>query len=255
MSEPRIGDQFTAEKFRWLDQVLADTRREGAAFEVAYLLATRYLNRQSGTAWPSIPTLASALNKSVRRTQDAITSLVNRGHLTCKRGGQGHANVYTIALHDVTKTSDQTELAVDENVLSNEAMTGRKRPINEIQTGHFRSNDRTISSKMTGRKRPPNPIKEPYEEPIESFGSEIDFNAIRRDWDKLKMSMGCEKYFEAKKQIIATHFPELLKQIETYPDGITRLCQLDPLQQMKASALLALKGRDAAKQFVFSCTY
>jgi hypothetical protein len=43
-----MSDPFTRDKLRWLDQLLADRGVSDGAFRLAYLLASRYINRKSG---------------------------------------------------------------------------------------------------------------------------------------------------------------------------------------------------------------
>lgn len=167
-----MKDTFTRDRFAWLDQVLADDKVTDQAFVVAYALATKFLSRQKGFAWPSLEALGKAVNKSARRVQPAVANLVARGHLTLKRGGKGHTNQYRLQLFDRTETSDHEPVKEDESVRSNVDMTGQECPINETLTGHLRSDDRTNSVNLTGRVRPTNPLIEPIEDSFEKESPE-----------------------------------------------------------------------------------
>jgi hypothetical protein len=201
MTANKPVDTFAADRIRWLDQVIADVSPQ--AFAAAYVIATRFLNRKTGEAWPSIPTVAKALNKSARRTQDAIGELVTKGHLQRSHGGKGHSNRYRIILHDRTESSDQSSVSEDEIVLPSDTNTGRNRPPSDPMTGHFRPDDRTESSKKYGRNRPPNPLKEPFDEPFEKDPPIVphtkapkpkrdnpDLKAIVDGWNELAANVG-----------------------------------------------------------------
>jgi hypothetical protein len=174
-----MADNFTRDRFLWLDRVLSDSKVSAQAFAVAYVLATM-LNRKTGQAWPAIPTIAARVNKSPRRTQGAIGELINRGHLSCQRGGKGRANRYEILDDDRTEVSDQEELRTDESVRSTEVEPGRNRPINQSLIGRFQRDDRTESSVTYGRYRPPNPLNEPFEDSIdrESLSPAVDLQEV-----------------------------------------------------------------------------
>jgi hypothetical protein len=61
-----MTSDFTRFKFEWLDQVAADRKVSALAFKLAYRLASTFLNRHSGTAWPTQQTLAAALGVTPR---------------------------------------------------------------------------------------------------------------------------------------------------------------------------------------------
>lgn len=154
-----MADDFTRNKFLWLDQVLADQALSPQAFATAYVLATRFLNRKTEKAWPAIATLANLIHRSERRAQDAVTELIKQGHLTYEKGGrgkdgQGRANRYKLAFINRTKVSDEMTDQPDESVRSNSTITR-----------HFQHDHRTKPVKSTGRFRLTNPMKEPFDEP------------------------------------------------------------------------------------------
>jgi hypothetical protein len=76
-----VGDTFTAAKFAWLDRIADDARVSPSAFKLAYVLATRFLNRQTGDAWPTQQKLAALTNVSIRHLQRLTDELVSAGHL------------------------------------------------------------------------------------------------------------------------------------------------------------------------------
>jgi hypothetical protein len=185
-----MADNFTRDRFKWLDQVLADPKVTTQAFAVAYVIATRFLNRKTGSAWPAIATLAEHIHKSTRRTQQAVTNLIDRRHLEHRRGGTGKdrkgvPSTYRIVMFDKTKSSDQSADRQDETVSSIEGLTRQERPINGELTGHFRPTDRTESSRLTGRNRPTNPLNEPSGEP---FDESISQNSASSSKQKAKVA-------------------------------------------------------------------
>lgn len=92
------GDSFTANKFRWLDQVAADKSVAPLAFKLAYIVAT-YINRETGDAWPSQETLAASLGIGVRAVRNASGQLVDAGHVSVMvTRGRGHSNRYRAVL-------------------------------------------------------------------------------------------------------------------------------------------------------------
>ena len=162
----QMADSFIKRKIVWLDQVLADSEVTAIAFQVAYLLVTKFMNAKTGTAWPAIATLAAHLHKSRRRIQEAITNLIERKHLEHRRGGtgkdrQGKPSTYRIVVFDKTETSYQSTDRQDENDLSMGGLIGR-----------FPTTDRTKTARLIGRNRLTNPLIEPLEEPIDEFISQ-----------------------------------------------------------------------------------
>jgi DNA-binding transcriptional MocR family regulator len=93
------GDTFTKDKLAWLEAIAADEVLTGAAFRVAIKIATKYLNRKTGDAWPGILTLAADVGLSERSVQRAIRLLEARGWMHIEEGGGGHnsTNRYEIA--------------------------------------------------------------------------------------------------------------------------------------------------------------
>ena len=84
-------------KLEWLENLFRDTRLSPLAVRVAGLIATRYLNNGSKTAFMAVATLAEDLGVDRRSIQRAIAELVELGVIKRKLGGgRERANVYTI---------------------------------------------------------------------------------------------------------------------------------------------------------------
>ncbi len=84
-------------KWRWLDRVATDPKLPPAASRIAILIAGRYLNRQSGEAWPGVETLAAELSiKSTNTIRTAIETMEAQAHLKVERsqGGKKQTNHY-----------------------------------------------------------------------------------------------------------------------------------------------------------------
>lgn len=88
------GDNFTADKLAWLDDIAKDRNVTSGAFRAAYAIA-HFLNRKSGEAWPSQATLAEQAGMTRQNLQKAIGTLVDAKYLTIEIGrGRGACNVY-----------------------------------------------------------------------------------------------------------------------------------------------------------------
>jgi DNA-binding transcriptional regulator YhcF (GntR family) len=169
VAAPVAGDSFTKDKFAWLDQVAGDPRVPGASFKGAYVLATKYVNRASGDAWPSQKTLAAAIGVSERTVRNIFGPLVTRGHLAVVIGkGPGQSNHYRPILEKRKKAAaiDEDENRQkasgieppkeEESFLFSDANTGK--PAHQYRQNHVAN---------TGKPLPPNPLNEPFEEPFE----------------------------------------------------------------------------------------
>src|SRR5436309_10374497 len=93
--------EFTGDIFRWLDQVAIDPDLPPSAFKIAYVIA-EHVNRQSGDAWPSSRTIATACALSQPSVIDLVPKLVANGHLALEpgRAGRGHSHRYRLILKD-----------------------------------------------------------------------------------------------------------------------------------------------------------
>lgn len=91
------SDDFALFKWRWLDRVATDPKLPPAASRIAILIAGRYLNRQSGEAWPGVETLAAELSiKAPNTIRSTIKAMEARGHLNVEwsQGGKKQTNHY-----------------------------------------------------------------------------------------------------------------------------------------------------------------
>jgi hypothetical protein len=78
--------EFAALKWRWLDQVFDHAGVTPAAFKLAYVIATKYLNREKLCAWPLQETLAKDLGVTVRTVKTLTDLLVGCGLLNVQAG-------------------------------------------------------------------------------------------------------------------------------------------------------------------------
>lgn len=145
----KAATEFTKVKMAWLDAVATDADVPHAAFRVAYVLASRYLNRKTGTAWPSLTTLADDIGTDARTVSRHLSILEGRGYLAKKRGGDGRPNTYTMVISDRTKLSGLKPSRPDKIVRS--------------ERGGKVVSDRTNSRFQTGQNCPTNPYREPFE--------------------------------------------------------------------------------------------
>jgi len=110
-AEPR-RDNYTRDRFRWLDQVAADPELPASAFKVAYAIATG-LRRDSGTTtlasndtttdnirelWIGVREIAAKIAMSFGTVAGMVRRLEERGHLQMDHGkpGRGHAHHYRL---------------------------------------------------------------------------------------------------------------------------------------------------------------
>jgi hypothetical protein len=110
---PRKRDDYTKDRFEWLDQVVADPKLPASASKVAYAIATS-LWRQKGTvtlvtpetaasdrvreAWIGTREIADEIAMSRFTVMTMVDRLKERGHLEVDPGkqGRGHANHYRL---------------------------------------------------------------------------------------------------------------------------------------------------------------
>jgi hypothetical protein len=92
-----MSETYTRDLFAWLDQVCADHKLPPSAFKVAYKIG-QYINRKSGKAWPSQPTLAKKVGLTVRTVRDLTDQLEAAGHLEIEpHRGRNQTNIYRLA--------------------------------------------------------------------------------------------------------------------------------------------------------------
>lgn len=88
-------------RYVWLDQVVADRTVSPLAFRLAYIIACRYLNQQSGDAWPTQETLARVVEVTPRAIRKALSLLIDGGHIEVARArGRGAVNRYRLAFDE-----------------------------------------------------------------------------------------------------------------------------------------------------------
>ena len=113
MADQRKRDEYTKDRFVWLDQVIADPELPASASKVAYVIATS-LWRQKGTvtlvtpqvtasdhvreAWIGTREIADKIGMSRFTVMTMVRRLEERGHLEVDPGkqGRGHANHYRL---------------------------------------------------------------------------------------------------------------------------------------------------------------
>jgi quinol monooxygenase YgiN len=152
-------DKYTADRFKWLDQIVADPNQTPLCFLVAYVIAT-HMNRATGDAWPGQDRLAVICHTTDRNIRRALTQMKLGGHLEqVGRGGRSLTSRYTPVLRDI---ETRTPMSTFE-VLNPDANVHVKPP----KPGRIRPKTRTDSSAKPGRQCPTIPLREPIEETIE----------------------------------------------------------------------------------------
>ena len=149
-------DRFTVNKLAWLEQVASDVELSLLSRVIAMIIGLRYLNRDTGDAWPGTETLAEDIGRGRTQVHEALGSLADRGHLeiTTTSGGKGQTNRYRPILKGPNPSENRTKPFGNPN--PSEKQTLRK-------SGTNPSENRT---KPFGNPKG-NPYEEPYEEPIE----------------------------------------------------------------------------------------
>jgi hypothetical protein len=89
------GDAHTSNRFGWLERIAGDDRLTASAIRVAVILS-KFINRESGEAWPSLKTLAAETRMPERTVGYAIKVLCEAGHLGKRRAGFGKSNRYVM---------------------------------------------------------------------------------------------------------------------------------------------------------------
>lgn len=77
---------FTRDKFAWLSQIAHDATLPPTAARLAIILS-RYVNRETGDAWPSVTRLARELRVAENSIRSALKAMSAAGHLAIKFGG------------------------------------------------------------------------------------------------------------------------------------------------------------------------
>lgn len=142
-NQKQRADAFTQRKFAWLDDVASDRAVSSEAFRVAYVLASKFLNRRRGYAFPTQEQLAAELCISDRQVRTHIGKLIDAGYIARKKGGNGRANEYRIIMQ-----------------------TGSLASGNQKQTGSFVLSDRKFERHQTGSLASYQPSDQPIENPL-----------------------------------------------------------------------------------------
>ncbi|MGY3489629.1 biotin operon repressor [Bradyrhizobium sp. USDA 4011] len=107
-------DDFTGRIFAWLRQVHGDRTLHPTAFKLAFTIS-QFVNRKTGTAWPSLPTLAAAIGVTERAVIDLITRLEASGHLQVERHrGRSRSNTYRLIENEDDEKVQSTSPFQDE---------------------------------------------------------------------------------------------------------------------------------------------
>lgn len=95
------ADGDNAEFYKWRDQwrtAVTSAKLSGLTVRVA-LAVEKHINRQSGTAWPSVARLASLTGATSRGVQKSLRALEAHGLISIQLGGgRGHANLYHLTM-------------------------------------------------------------------------------------------------------------------------------------------------------------
>lgn len=165
------SDTFTRDKLRWIEQVATDGDLTPLARVVAALIGTRYLNRETGDAWPSIDTLAFDVGlKSTNPVRSSLRSLASNGHLRIQwsAGGKGQTSRFKPVLKPFTDMKGNGgEPFTDMKGMEAKPFTAVN-PSNR-QTLHGGEPNPSFSEPKPFTDLKGNPLKEPSEEPNEGF--------------------------------------------------------------------------------------
>lgn len=109
-----MSDNFTAERFRWLEQINSDHHLPALASKVGFWISS-HVNRIKLYAYPSQETLAREAGCSRKGLQLSIEALVKNGHLQSEvHRGRKQTNKYRWVLKPVQNANQVTHLD-DEN--------------------------------------------------------------------------------------------------------------------------------------------
>lgn len=203
-----MSDDFTKNRLAWLEQVAVDRDLAPQAARIAIILATRYLNRETQTAWPSRETMAEDLGVTVKAVARGLVSLETGGHLAVEHGrGRGRSNVYRLALKG------------DAGVPINDKKRGRERPLFEEEKGSFASVKGDVSVPKRGHFCPekgsqttPKPYEEPYEEPYDG----THYDAVASEIDlPFRVASDVETFPEALFDLFWDTYPRPIDRRET----------------------------------------
>lgn len=98
-----LPDSFTITREAWRERAAEDVGLSATAFRVAFVLSG-FWNRQSGTAWPSVGTVAAKLGASGRTVQRGLDELIRRGFIEREAGGGKDTSTFRFRLPDDAET-------------------------------------------------------------------------------------------------------------------------------------------------------
>jgi hypothetical protein len=92
-------------KFRFHDAVTADPSLSALELRVSWLLLSKYVNHETGGAWPAPSTLAAALSASERQVKRALAKLGATWWHKWKGGGRRNTSCYAPRWETVSRVS------------------------------------------------------------------------------------------------------------------------------------------------------
>jgi hypothetical protein len=174
------------------------------AFKLAWLLAYRYMNRETLTARPAQETLARDLNVSIRTVQRLLDILEPLGLTVIPGDGRGHASTYAIDPERATRVSSFRAKRVTP-----------VSPIDDEKGDIRRQKGRHPATEKGDTGVAPTLIREPRREPrVESDSPPADFFG-----DVKKDSRGEERIRKKARAVPAESFEEFWR---VYPKRIAK---------------------------------
>lgn len=160
-----MADNFTRNKFEWLEGVARAKGLPATAYRVSILIIEN-LNRKTGDAWPAVATLAQALSAKDDTVRQALKSLKVAGWLEYESTqGRGKSNRYSI------------KFPIQNDEL-NPPITGGLNHENPTKVGGFNNSENPpesgIKPPCLGNKIPPSQGDNTYDNPmIDSIEKDI----------------------------------------------------------------------------------
>ena len=101
---------FDRQRFRWLDQTLADTELPDSAFKVAFAVSQGFREDYGGEAWMGFRYIAERTRLSKVTVIQNVRLLQAHGHWQFEGGrqGSGHAHHYLMILKDAPEAEKGT---------------------------------------------------------------------------------------------------------------------------------------------------
>lgn len=91
--------ELRTDRHVWREDVAADRALSPTARLVGMTLESKWINSETGTAWPAVETIAEAVGFKVRAVQYALRSLERAGYMAITvRRGRGRSNIYRLTL-------------------------------------------------------------------------------------------------------------------------------------------------------------